>query len=160
MIRKEAPEVITGARGPRDVREAQAADQRAKRGLGLKRAPEGKVRFQATYSNLCIQLTAPPDLRDPFTGRITVSRPKKAQFRNHFYDANIGDQEVLDILQQHPNFGKTFWLLDDIIEIAKKNEVEATRKRLQEDPEFAEAVKAALTVDASSEFPSLDSITE
>ena len=156
MIRREAPEVITGARGPRDVRESQVADKKAKRALGLKRAPEGKIRFQSPYSNLRIQLTAPPDLRDPFTGRVTVGRPKAAQFRNNFYDVDASNSEVLDILKSHPNFGKTFWLLSDVIAQAEKQQVESVKQQLQ-DPEFAALVKEALGVSASAEFPSLAS---
>lgn len=156
MIRREAPEVIVGARGPRDVREAQAADAKAKRPLGLKRAPAGKIRFQAAFANLRIQLTAPPDLRDPFTGRVTAGRPKAAQFRDHFYDVEETNTEVLDILKSSPNFGKTFWLLSDVVEVAKKQQVESVKQQLQ-DPEFAAAVREALTVGATAEFPSLTS---
>lgn len=156
MIRREAPEVITGARGPRDVRDAQANEKKAKRGLGLKRAPEGKIRFQAAFANLRIQLTAPPDLRDPFTGRITAGRPKAAQFRNHFYDVDASNTEVIDLLKSSPNFGKTFWLLADVIELAEKQQVEDVKQKLQ-DPEFAKAVREALGVSASAEFPSLTS---
>jgi hypothetical protein len=159
MIRREAPEVITGARGPREARELQVAEKRSKRTLGLGRAPAGKVRYQAAFANLRLQITAPPDLRDPFTGRITVSRPKAAQFRDHFYDVEATNKEVIDILQAHPNFGKTFWLLSDVIEIAKKQQVESVKQQLQ-DPEFAEAVKAALTVSATAEFPTLTTTNE
>jgi len=136
------------------VREAQAQDNKAKRGLGLKRAPEGKIRFQAAFSNLRIQLTAPPDLRDPFTGRIQAGRPKAAQFRDHFYDVETSNEQVLDILKNHPNFGKTFWLLSDVIEIAQKQQVESVKNMLT-DPEFAAALKDALGQGAASEFPAL-----
>jgi hypothetical protein len=156
MIRREAPEVISGARGPRDVRDAQASEKRAKKALGLKKAPDGKVRFQSAFSNLRIQLTAPPDLRDPFTGRIQAGRPKAAQFRDNFYDVAESNTEILDILKSHPNFGKTFWLLSDVIEIAKKQQVESVKRQLQ-DPEFATAVREALGVSASADFPSLTS---
>jgi hypothetical protein len=156
MIRREAPEVITGARGPRDVREAQANEKKAKRALGLKKAPEGKIRFQSAFANLRIQLTAPPDLRDPFTGRIQAGRPKAAQFRFHFYDVDASNTEVLEIMKSHPNFGKTFWLLSDIVAKAEKQQVETVKKQLQ-DPEFAAAVREALGQSASAEFPSLTS---
>lgn len=156
MIRREAPEVITGARGPRDVRNAQADEKKAKRGLGLKKAPEGKIRFQSAYANLRLQLTAPPDLRDPFTGRITPGRPKAAQFRNHFYDVDASNTEVLDLVKSSPNFGKTFWLLSDVIALAEKQQVEEVKQKLQ-DPEFAALVREALGVSASAEFPSLTS---
>ena len=159
MQRREAPEVITGARGPRDVRESQVAEKRAKKALGLKKAPEGKVRFQSAFANLRIQLTAPPDLRDPFTGRVQAGRPKAAQFRDNFYDVDASNTEIMDILKSHPNFGKTFWLLTDVIEIAQKQQVEAVKKQLS-DPEFAAAVKEALGVSASSEFPSLTNTNE
>jgi hypothetical protein len=159
MIRREAPEVITGARGPRDVRNAQAEEQKAKRTLGLKRAPEGKIRFQAALASLRIQLTAPPDLRDPFTGRVQVGRPKAAQFREHFYDVDASNEEVIGYLKSHPNFGKTFWLLSDVVEIAQKQQVESVKQQLQ-DPEFAALVKEALGQSASPEFPSLKDSNE
>jgi len=125
----------------------------------LRKAPEGKIRFQSAYSNLRLQLTAPPDLRDPFTGRVTVGRPKAAQFRDHFYDVKESDTEILDWLKSHPNFGSTFWLLSDVVEIAKKQQVESVKQQLQ-DPEFASLVKEALGVSASAEFPSLNSNNE
>jgi len=159
MIRREAPEVISGARGPRDTRDTQAAEKKAKKALGLKKAPEGKIRFQAAFANLRIQLTAPPDLRDPFTGRIQAGRPKAAQFRDHFYDLDATNTELLDIIKTHPNFGKTFWLLSDVVEIAKRQQVESVKQQLQ-DPEFAQAVKEALEQGASAEFPSLNNINE
>jgi hypothetical protein len=159
MIRREAPEVITGARGPRDVREAQAQDQKAKRTLGLKKVPLGKIRFQSSFANLRVQLTTPPDLRDPFTGRVTAGRPKAAQFRDHFYDVDASNEEILGYLKEHVNFGKTFWLLSDIVEIAQKQQVETVKQQLQ-DPEFAAAVKAALEQGASAEFPSLTDTNE
>jgi len=159
MIRREAPEVITGARGPRDTRDAQAAEKKAKKALGLKKAPEGKIRFQSAFANLRIQLTAPPDLRDPFTGRVQVGRPKAAQFRDHFYDVETSNEEVLKILKEQPNFGKTFWLLSDVVELARKQQVAAVKAQL-EDPEFASALKEALGQGASADFPSLNSINE
>lgn len=157
--RREAPEVITGARGPRDVRASQAEEQKAKRPLGLKRAPEGKIRFQGAFANLRIQLTAPPDLRDPFTGRVNAGRPKCAQFRDHFYDVDANNKEVLDILEAHPALGKTFWHLSDVIEVARKQQVESV-KNMMKDPEFAESVREALEQGASPEFPSLDQTNE
>jgi len=151
MIRREAPEVITGARGPRDVRAAQAEEAKAKRGSGLQRAPEGKVRFQSAFSNLRIQVTAPVDLRDPFTGRITPGRPKAAQFRENVYDVPIGDTDTLNHLKTHPGYGVKFWLLDDIIQEAKKVQVEQARRILM-DPEQRDAVLEALKESGVSDF--------
>jgi hypothetical protein len=62
-------------------------------------------------------------------------------------------------LKSHPNFGSTFWLLSDVVEIAKKQQVESVKQQLQ-DPEFASLVKEALGVSASAEFPSLNSNNE
>lgn len=151
MIRRETPEVITGARGPRDVRDAQVADKVAKRTLGAK-APAGKVRFQSRYANYRIQLTAPPDLRDPFTGRLTAGRPKAAQFRDHFYDVAETDTETLNYLTSHPAFGRTFWLLSEIVEQARKAQVAATKQQLQSDPEFRARIIEALKESNDPDF--------
>jgi hypothetical protein len=151
MIRREAPEVITGARGPRDTRDAQAAEAKAKRGSGLQRAPEGKVRFQSAFSNLRIQLTAPTDIRDPFTGRITPGRPKAAQFRDNFYDVPVADVDTLQFLKSHPAYQKKFWLLDDVIAEGKKQQVEQARRVLM-DPEQRAAVLEALRESGISDF--------
>lgn len=152
MIRRETPEVISGARGPRDVREAQAAEKRSKNTLGAAKAPAGKIRFQSRFANLRIQLTAPPDLRDPFTGRINPGRPKAAQFRDHFLDVAETDTEQLDILKNHPAFGRTFWLWSEVIEQARKAQVESTKRQLAEDPEFRARIMEALKESNDSDF--------
>ena len=151
MIRRETPEVITGARGPRDTRNAQADEKRAKKNSGLQRAPEGKVRFQSAFSNLRIQVTAPTDLRDPFTGRITPGRPKAAQFRDNFYDVPVGDVDTLAFMKAHPAYGVKYWLLEDVIKEAKKVQVEQARRVLM-DPEQREAVLEALRESGVSDF--------
>lgn len=151
MIRRETPEVITGARGPRDVRNAQAAEKQAKRGLGLKIAPLDVIRFQSAYANLRVQLTAPPDIRDPFTGRLTPGRPKAAQFKDHFYDVKVTEEDKLGWMKSHPAFGKSFWLLSDVIAEAKKKQVEQAKKTLM-DPEQRAAVLEALKESNVADF--------
>lgn|SRR5574341_17279 len=151
MIRRETPEVISGARGPRDVRDAQAAEQKSKKTLGAK-APTGKIRFQSRYANLRVQLTAPPDLRDPFTGRVNPGRPKAAQFRDHNLDVDEKDTETLEILKNHPAFGRTFWLFSEVIEAARKAQVESTKRQLEQDPEFRARILEALKESNSEDF--------
>ena len=151
MIRRETPEVISGARGPRDVRDAQAAEAKSKRPLGTK-APVGKVRFQSRYANLRIQVSAPADIRDPFTGRITPGRPKAAQFRDHNYDVAETDSDQLQFLKDHPAYGRTFWLLSDIVEAARKEQVASTKRQLEADPEFRAAILEALKESNVGEF--------
>jgi hypothetical protein len=151
MIRRETPEVITGARGPREARALQADEQKAKRDSGLRKQPDGKVRFQSRYANYRIQLTAPPDLRDPFTGRLTPGRPKAAQFREHEYDVEANDTEKIGWLKSHPQFGKTFWLYSDIVEESKRRDVE-NAKRILEDPEQRAAVLEALKESGVTDF--------
>lgn len=150
-MRRETPEVITGARGPREARELQASEQRAKRDSGLGKQPAGKLRFQALYSNLRIQLTAPPDLRDPFTGRLTPGRPKAAQFRDHVYDVDENDVERIGWLKAHPAYGKSFWLWSDVVEQGKRQEVEHA-KRILADPEQRAAVLQALKESGVKDF--------
>lgn len=151
MIRRETPEVITGARGPRDVRDAQAAEQKAKRNSGLGKQPDGKVRFQSRFANLRIQLTAPPDLRDPFTGRLTPGRPKAAQFRDHVYDVDASDAEKIGWLKDHPAYGRSFWLWSDVVEEGKRQDVQ-NAKRILEDPEQRAAVLQALKESGVTDF--------
>lgn len=151
MITRETPEVITGARGPREVREAQGLEAKAKRNSGLGKQPEGKIRFQSRFANLRIQLTAPPDLRDPFTGRLTPGRPKAAQFRDHSYDVDKNDTEKIGWLTSHPNYGQSFWLWETVMKDAKRQEVEHA-KRVLEDPEQRAAVLQALRESGVKDF--------
>lgn len=150
-MRRETPEVITGARGPREVREAQAAEQKAKRDSGLGKQPEGKIRFQSRYANLRIQLTAPPDLRDPFTGRLTPGRPKAAQFRDHVYDVGADETDKIGWLKTHPAFGKSFWLWSDVVEESRRQDRESA-KRILADPEQRAAVLEALKESGVTDF--------
>ena len=152
MIRRETPEVITGARGPREQRDAVAAEKKAKRALGVQQIqPAGKVRFQSKVSNLRIQVTAPADVRDPFTGRLTPGRPKAAQFRDNFLDVDEKNTDTLEWLKNHPLYGVTFWLLADVIEEAKKQEV-AQAKRILSDPAQRAAVLEALKESGVTDF--------
>lgn len=153
MIRRETPEVISGARGPRDVRDAQVAEKRAsKAALGMK-APAGKIRFQSRYSNLRIQISAPADIRDPFTGRITAGRPKAAQFRNNFFDVAETDEDTLKWLKEHPAYGRNFWLLSDVVEQARKIQVDNVKRQLESDPEFKARVLEALRESNEASLP-------
>lgn len=150
-MKRETPEVITGARGPRDVRAAQAAEQKAKRNSGLGKQPEGKVRFQSRYANLRLQLTAPPDLRDPFTGRLTPGRPKAAQFRDHVYDCGTDETDKIGWLKTHPAFGKSFWLWSDVVEEGRRQDRE-NAQRILADPEQRAAVLDALKESGVTDF--------
>ena len=152
MIRRETPEVITGARGPREQRESVAADKRAKRALGVQQvtAP-GKIRFQSAFANLRIQVTAPVDVRDPFTGRVTPGRPKAAQFRDHILDVDASNEDLLGWLKGHPAYGQKFWLMADVIAEAKRQEVQQA-KRILADPAQRAAVLEALKESGISDF--------
>lgn len=152
MIRRETPEVITGARGPREQRDAVAADQKAKRALGVQQtSTPGKVRFQSAFANLRIQVTAPADMRDPFTGRITPGRPKAAQFKEHILDVDEKNTDTLEWLKSHPSYGAKFWLMADVIAEAKRQEVEQA-KRILADPVQREAVLEALKESGVADF--------
>lgn len=151
ITRRQEPGIIQGARGPKDVRDTSVSDKLARKAAQLQRAPEGKVRYQAAYANLRIQVTAPSDQRDPFTGRILPGRPKAAQFRNHFYDVSEKETDTIQWLDEHPAYGKKFWRLEDVIAEAKRQQVESVRKFLI-DPENREAVLEALKTSGIADF--------
>jgi hypothetical protein len=147
--KRPTPEVVTGARGPREERKAVASQSAAKRNPVA--FGDDKIVFQSRYANHRIQVTAPPDLKDPFTGRLTQGRPKVAQFREHILMIKKDDEDTLHWLTNHPNFKIDFWLLSDVIEEGKRQEREQA-KRVLMDPEQREAILAELKESGDLDF--------
>lgn len=147
--RKATPEVITGARGPKAERTALGKKNAAKR--SPVEQMKGSVVFQSVYANHRIQVTAPPDIKDPFTGRLTQGRPKTAQFRNNILVVKDSDEDTLTWLRSHPKFGVEFWLLADVIAEGKKREREHARNVLA-DPDQRAALLAELKESGDLDF--------
>lgn len=147
--KRPTPEVVTGARGPREERKAVAGQATAKRNPVA--FGDDKIVFQSRYANHRIQVTAPPDIKDPFTGRLTQGRPKVAQFREHILMVNKSDEDQLEWLTNHPNFRRDFWLMSEIIEEGKKQDREQA-KRVLLDPEQREAILAELKESGELDF--------
>ncbi len=146
--RKETPEVITGARGPRDERKT-LSDGSQRNPVGDKRP--GKIVFQSAFATHRIQVTAPPDIKDPFTGRLTQGRPKTAQFRNNILAVDEKDDDMLSWLRGHPKFNTEFWLLSDVIQAGKDAQREVAREVLA-DPEQRAALLAELRESGEADF--------
>lgn len=144
---RQTPEVVTGARGPREERNAVVA--------GTKRNPVAfdgdEIVFQSRYANHRIQVTAPPDMKDPFTGRITQGRPKVAQFRDHILRVKKKDQDTIEWLSEHPAFRRDFWLFSEVQEAARAAEREQA-KRVLADPEQRAALLAELKESGELDF--------
>jgi hypothetical protein len=96
-------------------------------------------------------VTAPPDIKDPFTGRLTQGRPKVAQFREHILVLPKKDEDTIEWLTNHKSFRKDFWLMSDIIAEAKRAEREQAKRVLQ-DPEQREAILAELKESGNLDF--------
>lgn len=145
--RKAQAEVITGARGPRDERKTLSDGSQDKPVEQRK----GYVVFQSAFATHRIQVTAPPDLKDPFTGRMTQGRPKTAQFRNNILAVKETDDDTLAWLRAHPKFNVEFWLLSDVIEAAK-GEQRRVAAGVLADPEQRAALLAELRESGESDF--------
>jgi len=139
---RQAPKVLDGARGPRadrfdDMREQSEAAYSPTPRLAV----DGTV-YMSAYSGYCVLVSAPADVVDPITGRKTVGRPTKAQFKDGRYVNNAKDKKLRDwidsVLQSNTRFGKPgsgcdFWLAEDAIRMTKaaaKANATETLKRL------------------------------
>lgn len=146
---RTTPEVVSGARGPREERKQVARQSVAKRNPVA--FGDDKIVFQSKFASHRIQVTAPPDIKDPFTGRLTQGRPKVAQFREHILIVPKEDEDTIEWLTNHKNFRKDFWLLSEIIAEGKKQEREHA-KRVLMDPEQREAIMAELKESGALDF--------
>jgi hypothetical protein len=154
--RKDTPEVISGARGPRSER-STLSDGSQRNPVGDKRP--GKIVFQSAFASHRIQVTAPPDIKDPFSGRLTQGRPKTAQFRNNILAVDEKDEDMLAWLRGHPKFNIEFWLLSDVIQAGKDAQRETARQVLA-DPEQREALLAELKESGDLDFNLPDALPE
>jgi len=145
--RKDTPEVITGARGPRSERKT-LSDGSQRNPVGER---PGKIVFQSAFATHRIQVTAPPDIKDPFTGRLTQGRPKTAQFRNNILAVDEKDDDMLAWLRGHPKFNIEFWLLSDVIQAGKDAQREVAKEVLA-DPEQRAALLAELRESGDMDF--------
>ena len=153
--RKATAEVISGARGPRDERKTLSDGSQ---GNPVAQRP-GKIVFQSAFATHRIQVTAPPDIKDPFTGRLTQGRPKTAQFRNNLLAVDESDDDMLSWLRGHPKFNVEFWLLSDVIAAAKDAQRQVARDVLA-DPEQREALLAELRESGDLDFTLPQAATE
>jgi hypothetical protein len=110
-----------------------------------------KIVFQSAFATHRIQVTAPPDIKDPFTGRLTQGRPKTAQFRNNILAVDSKDEDMLQWLRNHPKFGVEFWLLSDVIQAGKDAQRDVAKQVLA-DPEQREALLAELRESGDMDF--------
>uniref|UniRef100_UPI0039BC393E hypothetical protein n=1 Tax=Nitrospira sp. BLG_1 TaxID=3395883 RepID=UPI0039BC393E len=105
------------------------------------------------------------DVVDPITGRKTVQRPTKAQFKDGRYVNNAKDKKLRDwidsVLQSNTRFGKPgsgcdFWLAEDAIRMtkaaAKANATETLKRLAAENrDEFDKLVAELQQGDATDE---------
>ncbi len=119
----------------------------------------------SAFSSYCVLVSAPADVVDPITGRKTVQRPTKAQFKDGRYVNNAKDKKLRDwidsVLQSNTRFGKPgsgcdFWLAEDAIRMtkaaAKANATETLKRLAAENrDEFDKLVAELQQGDATDE---------
>ncbi len=119
----------------------------------------------SAFSSYCVLVSAPADVVDPITGRKTVQRPTKAQFKDGRYVNNAKDKKLRDwidsVLQSNTSFGKPgsgcdFWLAEDAIRMtkaaAKANATETLKRLAAENrDEFDKLVAELQQGDATDE---------
>ena len=143
------PEVIAGARGPREERKTLGDAHTAKRGTGVATIPDGEVWYQARHSRLRVQLTSPPDVILP-DGRVKRELPIVAQFDQSFLKLNPvkkeKDRKIAALLAEHPSLGTGFWNFQDVLDTQQKQDRDRTLTVLQ-DPDQRKLIIEALKAD-------------
>ena len=143
------PQVIEGARGPRDQRDAQYGQvSSAPRPAGHNLIPEGKRVYQSTAAKYMLQLTAPEDLRLADGRLIRGAPPLRAIFSEYFLALDTKkDTERIKMLDESPynrkNGGEDFWDYQSILDAAVDAR-RATAIQTLSNPADREAIIAAL----------------
>jgi len=140
------PQVLEGARGPRDERTAKASPQAA----GRDQIPQGKRVYQSLAAKYRLQLTTEEDVRLP-NGRVVPGRPKTAQFEEQFLVLDtVKDKAVIELLDtsayNRANGGDQFWdfqfVLDGIVEARRNQAIQ-----ILSNPDDRAAIIAALVAE-------------
>lgn len=141
-----APEVLTGQRptGAQRMDLIRAAAARQERGAELTQAPfaaEGTTLYQSRIRRYRVQITAPGDVTDRYTGRVEKGKPIAAQFDDFYYVNAARDPEVRKLidqaLQENYYFGLTsdFWLASEktqqIVKASIDSAVHAIRSNME-----------------------------
>ncbi len=141
---KFAPKVMDGTRAPRDTRfEEMRAQSEEKFDATPAVMPkiDGTV-YLSAYPGYMVQISAPADVIDPFTGRKTIGRPVVAKFVEGRYVNNARDPKLRayidEEMQRKTRFGKPgsgadYWLAEDAVRMARaaaKASASATLRQL------------------------------
>jgi hypothetical protein len=121
----QSPEVLDGLRAPRTVRLEEARARQTDSPEQVQATPvagDGTV-YVSKYRRYRVQVTAPSDIVDPYTGRKqSGGKSIVAEFDENVYRNNTKDKSLRrmidEALQANPYFGKfgqtaDFWLLSD-----------------------------------------------
>jgi len=132
------PEVVEGYRGPRDETRLAAPVPPARA------IPEGKTVFQFVADKYFLQLTAPVDQLGP-DGRIIRGDRSKAVKADEGFAIldNVKDAEVIQMVREHPDWGRDFWDYASVLAGQKKAKQDEALKVLL-DPESREVILQAL----------------
>jgi hypothetical protein len=127
---KFAPKVLDGTRGARDTR---IDEMRAQSEAVFDATPaempkvDGTV-YLSAFPGYMVQLSAPADVTDPFTGKKTVGRPVVARFAEGRYINNARDPKLRKFIDEEmqsktrfgkPGAGSDYWLAEDAIRMSK-----------------------------------------
>ncbi len=145
------PDIITGARAPREDRLREIATRRSAGANPV--APEGFMTFRAIAASYRIQLTAPEDQKLP-DGRILRSRPIAVVFNNYFLHLNpekAEDVQKIEMIMAHPHYGTDFF---DFAQEQEKRKKEKAKEFVQvlQDPAGRAAIIEALKASGETDF--------
>lgn len=155
-----APKILDGTRGPKSERldEMRAqAEEVVDFTRGADRPKVDGTVYLSLYPGYMVQISAPADVTDPFTGKKTVGRPVVARFVEGRYVNNARDPKLRkyidDELQSKTRFGKPgsgadYWLAEDAVRMsqaaAKANATATLRALAKQNPAELERLIAEL----------------
>jgi hypothetical protein len=113
--------------------------------------------YLSAFPGYMVQISAPADITDPFTGRKTIGRPVVARFTEGRYVNNARDPKLRayidEEMQRKTRFGKPgsgadYWLAEDAVRMAqaaaKASAATTLRKLAQQNPAELERLIAEL----------------
>ena len=118
--------VVTGVRGPHKPEERVEEPVHS-------HVEEGEVAYGSSIKHYRVQITAPYDIHNAATGRVTKAEPKVAQFREFAFIAS--DPEIIKELDKIAGIGKKLWRQADLTKAVAAAKDEEIRKFVAKDPE-------------------------
>lgn len=154
-----SPIVLDGMRAQRGARDAAV---KAAVKPTIQPPPGDGVCYFSRIERYRVQITTPPEITDPVTGRKKSDIPVAVQFEAHYFRNNNPNKQMRKVideaLQSNAQFGwgKHFWLEEEDRQRRRESHVSTAVRAIEADPEVMAEIekRVALRMGKSEDLPS------